>query len=67
MSRVKQRIQSINMDRKLNQTAAGSELRKAEQEYYELLVKNAEIEAASDGLEDQINRLRETVTRGRGQ
>ena len=55
------------MDRKLNQTAAGSELRKAEQEYYELLVKNAEIEAASDGLEDQINRLRETVTRGRGQ
>lgn len=59
LARIKRLIQKINVDRKLQQTAAGSELRKAEQEYYELLVKNNEIEMASDRLEAQLNKLRQ--------
>jgi pre-mRNA-splicing factor SPF27 len=63
LSRVKTLIQKINVDRKLQQAAAGSELRKAEQEYYELLVKNNEIEMASDRLESQLHQLRQHTPR----
>lgn len=57
LEETKKAITAVNMERKLQQTAAGSELRRAEAEYYQLLIKNSEIEVACDKLESELQAL----------
>lgn len=46
---MKRQITAINQERKLSQTVAGSELRKAEHEYFELLAKNTQVRGGGGG------------------
>jgi pre-mRNA-splicing factor SPF27 len=55
LAETKKQITAVNLERKLQQTAAGNELRKAETEYQELVLKNIEIEMACDRLEKEIS------------
>lgn len=57
LAETKRKITQLNTERKLQQTAAGLELRKIEEEYYALVQKNFEIETASSRLDDEITSL----------
>lgn len=50
-------IDSLNRERKLQQSAAGNELRVLEDQYYSALRKNLEISAACQGVQDEIGLL----------
>ena len=50
------RIEELNRERKLQQTAAGRELGALERELMSILVKNSELEAACRELEAQVVR-----------
>mmetsp|Transcript_19379 Transcript_19379/g.41933 ORF Transcript_19379/g.41933 Transcript_19379/m.41933 type:complete len:260 (+) Transcript_19379:104-883(+) len=58
LAETKKAIDALNKERKLQQQAAGSELRRAEAEYYELVYKNIAIESACDRLEEEIAGLK---------
>jgi len=55
------RTQELNQQRKLGQTVAGSELRKAGEEYYALCAKNVQITAACDALEAEVDALKASL------
>lgn len=50
-------IDQLNRERKLQQSAAGSELRVLEDQYYSALRKNLEISAACQAVEDDMQLL----------
>lgn len=50
-------IDQLNRERKLQQSAAGSELRVLEDQYYSALRKNLEISAACQAVEDDMTLL----------
>lgn len=50
-------IDQLNRERKLQQQAAGSELRSLEDRYYNALRKNLEIDAACQSIEEEIGLL----------
>uniref|UniRef100_A0A7R9VI47 Pre-mRNA-splicing factor SPF27 n=1 Tax=Chlamydomonas euryale TaxID=1486919 RepID=A0A7R9VI47_9CHLO len=52
-------VAAVNSERKLQQTAAGGELRRAEMTYYEMVHKNLQIEVACNKLEAEVAALRE--------
>lgn len=51
---LKSRIESVNRERKLQQTTAGRELVRCNSEWLELQRKNAEIEGACAALEEEL-------------
>ncbi|PRW44377.1 pre-mRNA-splicing factor SPF27-like protein isoform B [Chlorella sorokiniana] len=63
LAAVKQQVDTLNRERKLQQHAAGSELGKLEAEYLGLVHKNMDIEAACRGLEAEIAAMREALPR----
>lgn len=56
-------IDQLNRERKLQQSAAGSELRVLEDQYYSALRKNLEISAACQGVEDDLSLLQARMDR----
>lgn len=54
-------IDALNRERKLQQSAAGSELRVLEDQYYSALRKNLEISAACQAVEDDMVLLQARV------
>jgi pre-mRNA-splicing factor SPF27 len=54
-------IDQLNRERKLQQSAAGSELRVLEDQYYSALRKNLEISAACQAVEDDMASLQASV------
>lgn len=56
-------IDQLNRERKLQQQAAGAELRTLEDSYYNALRKNLEIDAACQSIEEEIETLEARVAR----
>lgn len=56
-------IDALNRERKLQQSAAGSELRVLEDQYYSALRKNLEISAACQAVEDDMALLQARIDR----
>lgn len=54
-------VDQLNRERKLQQSAAGSELRVLEDQYYSALRKNLEISAACQAVEDDMALLQARV------
>mmetsp|Transcript_17542 Transcript_17542/g.30100 ORF Transcript_17542/g.30100 Transcript_17542/m.30100 type:complete len:311 (+) Transcript_17542:63-995(+) len=51
-------VTELNQERKLSQTSAGAELRRTEQEYYQLVQKNLQIESACEDVEQEVHVLK---------
>ncbi|KAF5842863.1 breast carcinoma amplified sequence 2-domain-containing protein [Dunaliella salina] len=54
----KKRITELNQERKLSQLAAGAELRKLYDEYFQSVKKNLDIDNACERLQDEVDRMR---------
>eukprot|EP00200_Dunaliella_tertiolecta_P003457 CAMPEP_0202339624 /NCGR_PEP_ID=MMETSP1126-20121109/1407_1 /ASSEMBLY_ACC=CAM_ASM_000457 /TAXON_ID=3047 /ORGANISM="Dunaliella tertiolecta, Strain CCMP1320" /LENGTH=305 /DNA_ID=CAMNT_0048930203 /DNA_START=757 /DNA_END=1674 /DNA_ORIENTATION=+ len=54
----KKRITELNQERKLSQLAAGAELRKLYDEYFQAVKKNLDIDNACEKLQDEVDRMR---------
>ncbi|GMH35039.1 hypothetical protein BSKO_02907 [Bryopsis sp. KO-2023] len=57
VEKIKKTIEGINQERKLSQISIGSDLKKHEQEWFQLVEKNQGIQAACQTLEEEIERL----------
>jgi pre-mRNA-splicing factor SPF27 len=58
LAEVRRQVNDLNRERKLQQTAAGRELAKLEQEYVALVYKNMHIEGACRQLERETEAMR---------
>ena len=58
------RIDFINRERKLQQTAVGADLADLEAEWQSLIGKNREIDAACAGMEAELSRMQQSAPGG---
>lgn len=65
LAAVRNEIDQVNKERKLQQLAAGRDLERNERDWFELVQKNLEIEGACRDLEGELSRLRQKVDQAR--
>eukprot|EP00232_Nephroselmis_pyriformis_P002130 CAMPEP_0182907854 /NCGR_PEP_ID=MMETSP0034_2-20130328/34793_1 /TAXON_ID=156128 /ORGANISM="Nephroselmis pyriformis, Strain CCMP717" /LENGTH=240 /DNA_ID=CAMNT_0025043907 /DNA_START=96 /DNA_END=818 /DNA_ORIENTATION=- len=63
LAEVKKDVEALNRDRKLNQLAAGGEIKRLEAQWYGLVDKNMDIALGCKQLEEEVAKLREECTK----
>jgi pre-mRNA-splicing factor SPF27 len=58
---LRRQVDAVNRERKLQQTAAGKELRQLEDQYYGAVRKNIEISLACSKVQEEVYRLRDAL------